>query len=85
MMDVDGLKSVNDAGGHDAGDQHLQAVAGALRDTARESDDVYRMGEDEFAVILSAEHALGAFRFAQRLRQRLSDEVEADRRRVTRS
>ena len=75
MVDVDGLKAVNDAGGHDAGDQQLKAVADALRDTARDGDAVYRLREDEFAVILTAEHGLGAFRFAQRVREQLVDEV----------
>ncbi len=75
VVDVDGLKAINDADGHAAGDQHLKAVADALRDTAQDADTVYRLGDDEFAVVLIAEHALGAFRFAQRLRERLSDEV----------
>ena len=51
------------------------AVAGALRDTARDTDAVYRLGDDEFAVVLTAEHALGAFRFAQRVREQLGDEI----------
>lgn len=51
MVDVDGLKSVNDGHGHDAGDRVLLAVASALRQ-GRRSDLVGRWGGDEFAVLL---------------------------------
>lgn len=53
MIDVDGLKGVNDTRGHAAGDAHLAAVADALRLIAREGDGVYRIGGDEFAVLLA--------------------------------
>jgi len=71
MFDVDGLKRINDTRGHEAGDEHLMAVAVCLRETARDSDAVYRVGGDEFAVILAHENAWGAFGFAQRLREKL--------------
>jgi diguanylate cyclase (GGDEF)-like protein/putative nucleotidyltransferase with HDIG domain len=77
MVDLDGLKAVNDSQGHLAGDAHLQALAGALTSTGRACDGVYRIGGDEFAVLLPASGAWAAFRFAQRLRATL--EGHADR------
>ena len=52
VIDVDGLKRLNDAEGHGAGDEALRAVAGALRRTARREDGAYRIGGDEFALLL---------------------------------
>ena len=52
VIDVDGLKAVNDRLGHPAGDDLLRRTAGALRAAARRGDRAYRLGGDEFAVIL---------------------------------
>jgi diguanylate cyclase (GGDEF)-like protein len=51
-LDVDGLKHVNDTEGHQAGDNWLRSLAGALRDALRAGDDAYRVGGDEFALLL---------------------------------
>jgi diguanylate cyclase (GGDEF)-like protein len=53
MVDVDGLKAVNDNHGHTAGDELLKRVAAALS-AVRTEDAVYRLGGDEFALLLSA-------------------------------
>jgi diguanylate cyclase (GGDEF)-like protein/putative nucleotidyltransferase with HDIG domain len=68
LMDVDELKAVNDALGHQAGDERLQALAEAIRTAQRATDCGYRIGGDEFAVILPGARALGAMEFAQRVR-----------------
>lgn len=52
LVDLDGLKAVNDAFGHDTGDKVLIAVAQSLRQVARETDHVARLGGDEFALLL---------------------------------
>jgi diguanylate cyclase (GGDEF)-like protein len=52
VLDVDGLKPINDAFGHAAGDQVLKDVAATLLRQVRSSDVVGRLGGDEFAVLL---------------------------------
>jgi len=51
MMDVDGLKQINDAFGHSEGDVALKHVSAVLEQTFRDSDVVARLGGDEFAVL----------------------------------
>jgi diguanylate cyclase (GGDEF)-like protein len=51
LLDLDGFKGVNDALGHPAGDRILRAVADAIRST-RAADEGFRIGGDEFAVLL---------------------------------
>ncbi|HEX9246872.1 MAG TPA: GGDEF domain-containing response regulator [bacterium] len=51
LVDIDGLKEINDAFGHAAGDVAVVDAVGLLRNTFRESDIIGRMGGDEFAVL----------------------------------
>jgi diguanylate cyclase (GGDEF)-like protein len=52
FIDLDNFKRVNDSLGHDAGDRLLEVAAGRIRSTIREADMLFRMGGDEFTVLL---------------------------------
>ena len=73
MIDVDGLKSINDTMGHLAGDRALAAVGKVLRDASREHDVVGRYGGDEFAMVLPQTGARGAERMGRRILSVLKD------------
>src|SRR4051812_48589320 len=51
VVDVDGLKAINDTEGHDAGDRCLADCGNALRGAVRAEDCVARLGGDEFGVL----------------------------------
>jgi len=69
LVDLDGFKSVNDVGGHAAGDAMLKAVGVALGAAVRETDTVARLGGDEFAVLADVTAAFSGEMLAERLRQ----------------
>jgi diguanylate cyclase (GGDEF)-like protein len=71
MVDLDELKAINDTRGHLAGDRALVEVAAALSTGARTSDRVYRIGGDEFAMLLPDGGADGAERVLADARARL--------------
>lgn len=60
ICDVDNFKSYNDIYGHQAGDSALQAVATSLARQSRQSDGVYRIGGEEFLLVLPGQPASGA-------------------------
>jgi diguanylate cyclase (GGDEF)-like protein len=68
FLDVDDLKQVNDRFGHSGGDETLRVVANVTRACSREgTDSGYRVGGDEFVLIVLADHE-GAEVLAQRIR-----------------
>lgn len=67
MVDLDGLKTINDRQGHAAGDGVLQHVAGRIVRVLRQFDGAARMGGDEFVIMLPATNLKGAQRVARRL------------------
>jgi len=70
-VDVDGLKTINDTWGHQAGDQAIAGTAAILRCTFRESDIVGRVGGDEFLAIAVDADAAAVHRVHKRLSQAL--------------
>ena len=52
MGDMNGLKLVNDAFGHDEGDRLLKIAANSLKESCRQADTVARYGGDEFVILL---------------------------------
>ncbi|WP_255502953.1 PAS domain S-box protein [Mycolicibacterium sp. CR10] len=74
MIDVDGLKDVNDQDGHAAGDDYLKSVAEVVSRRLRLSDVFARVGGDEFAVLLPHTSAGQA----QKLARGIVDMVKAN-------
>ncbi len=66
--DLDELKAMNDQFGHAAGDRLICTAAGLLKEHARSTDRVARVGGDEFYVLMPETDAEGAARYVARLR-----------------
>lgn len=76
LLDVDGLKEINDRYGHLVGSRALVRVAENLRHNCRTFDTPARFGGDEFEVLLPETEESEAQQVAERIVQRLSEEVE---------
>jgi len=74
FVDVDRFKLINDAHGHDAGDEVLRHVARIMRTAVRPQDTIGRYGGDEFVVGLVQADAQTAARIAERIRRRVAQE-----------
>jgi diguanylate cyclase (GGDEF)-like protein len=68
FVDLDFFKALNDACGHEIGDEALTLSAQLLRDTVRPADLVARLGGDEFALWLDGSDEMTAAERAERLR-----------------
>jgi diguanylate cyclase (GGDEF)-like protein len=67
-MDFDNFKDVNDTIGHSAGDDALVILTGIIKEALRTEDIVFRVGGDEFAVLLEGVESEEALLAAERLR-----------------
>ncbi len=76
LLDLDGLKKINDAHGHIAGSRALCRLADMLRLYSREMDTAARYGGDEFVLILPETDAEAARLVAQRISKRLAEDGE---------
>lgn len=68
MFDIDHFKDVNDAFGHDFGDDVLSKIATTVRNVTRASDRLVRMGGEEFSLILQGADGNAAMTSAERIR-----------------
>jgi diguanylate cyclase (GGDEF)-like protein len=68
MVDLDGLKQVNDSLGHQRGDEVLRSLGRVMRERIRQVDSAYRYGGDEFIVLLPETDYAGAFVVAENIR-----------------
>ena len=66
VVDVNGLKYVNDTYGHEAGDNMITFVALNLLKSTRETDVIARTGGDEFVILLTNTDEYGAGKFRKR-------------------
>jgi diguanylate cyclase (GGDEF)-like protein len=78
LLDVDGLKRVNDSFGHAAGDELLVGVADAIRAVTRSVDVAARIGGDEFCVLAPHQTASRATVLGSRLAARIDEVKTAD-------
>jgi diguanylate cyclase (GGDEF)-like protein len=76
LLDLHKLKEVNDRHGHLRGDQVLQLAASTLRKTLRASDFAFRIGGDEFALLLPQTDPEQALTLSRRVRAQYESEVQ---------
>jgi diguanylate cyclase (GGDEF)-like protein len=73
VIDIDGLKEVNDRLGHQAGDTLIRRVAEILRERVRATDLVARLSGDEFAVLMPQSDTAGALQLGEDLRAQVAE------------
>jgi diguanylate cyclase len=72
LADIDYFKSINDRGGHAAGDEVIRKFADLMRSNVREIDRAARYGGEEFAVLMPGTTLSEAIEVAERLREILA-------------
>ncbi|GAH27399.1 unnamed protein product, partial [marine sediment metagenome] len=69
MLDVNGLKVINDTFGHPEGDRLLQHLSQILASVSRQGDILARIGGDEFAILLPSTTSEQTHRFCERIKK----------------
>jgi len=67
LLDLDDLRLVNESAGHGAGDDMLREMGRLVREVSRYADRAFRVGGDEFAILMPHTDAEGAMQVARRL------------------
>ncbi|MDX6626500.1 MAG: hypothetical protein QOE56_1489 [Solirubrobacterales bacterium] len=78
IIDIDGLKEVNDKLGHQPGDNLIRRVSTLLRERVRTTDIVARLSGDEFAVLMPQTDTAGALQLGEDLRAEVADGFPPD-------
>ncbi len=78
LLDVDDLRITNSRAGHAAGDEQLRALGRQVRGLLRFSDRAFRIGGDEFAVLLPHTDAAGAALLGQRMLAKTSSGADGE-------
>jgi diguanylate cyclase (GGDEF)-like protein len=78
VLDLDGFKRVNDTYGHERGDAVLRDAAYEIRKSLRSFELVYRIGGEEFLVLLPGVDLAAALEVAERVRHSVEDARPAD-------
>jgi diguanylate cyclase (GGDEF)-like protein len=73
VCDIDNFKAINDAHGHDVGDAVLRDVAYEMRKGLRSFELVYRLGGEEFLIVLPGIDLAGGHEVAERIRAAVAD------------
>ena len=75
MADVNGLKLINDAFGHENGDELLKRMAGVLSDNCRHGEIIARLGGDEFVILLPNTSVYEAEKIVKRIKTSCNQEA----------
>lgn len=76
LIDLDHFKAINDAYGHEAGDRILIELVEIIYSRLRNGDGVYRLGGEEFVVVLPETDLEGARRVAGKLKRTFATQLE---------
>ncbi len=75
LLDLDRFKDLNDALGHSAGDEALEAIAERITSCVRETDTVCRLGGDEFTIVVE-DSAASSVELAERILKTINEPLE---------
>lgn len=78
LLDVDHFKRINDEHGHQVGDRVLAEIGRRIRNVLRDSDVAFRVGGEEFLVLLPGANRPQAEQVAERLRSAIEDRLVTD-------
>lgn len=75
VLDIDWFKKINDTYGHICGDEVLRLVANLIKVSIREGDSAFRIGGEEFCVVLPSTSIKKAQEVAERIRMQVAEEL----------
>jgi diguanylate cyclase (GGDEF)-like protein len=78
ILDLDFFKAFNDSYGHPAGDKLLKQLGAVMKDAIRGTDEAFRYGGDEFAILLPHTTLRDAYEVAERVRDRITSEIKVE-------